>query len=524
MNTNAATYTVNTLSDSESDGCSSGQCTLREAIGEANAASNFDTINFEPTLNGTIFLNGSQLIISSNLTINGLGARTLAVSGSNMSRVFLIATPLLGGNTETEINDLTITGGAAFPVLNLAGDGGGVLNGALLGIVSGKSTLTLNRVTIRDNFATTLGGGVATRLDAETIITKSLIESNSNNAVPFIPGGDVGGGGISNAALSSTVITNSTITNNQTLAAGGGILNTGGQVHLTNNTIVYNQSGVLGGGVVSIVGVLPLLGVTNLRNTIIAENNALIGAGLISSDVFGILGSFNSLGNNFIGNNTNAEASFEASVFVNSRPMPNAQADIVGNIVITNQVIDPLLGVLQNNGGPTDSHLPSTLSPVINAGNNCVYTNSCTDDPGGKNPHKPLLFDQRGTLMPRIMNVATEIGSIEVPLAPTAAAVSISGQVLDENNRGVYNATVNLTDSNGKTYRSITNPFGYFYIRDVSAGETVIIDTLHRYYTFSTQVLNVSEDISNLNIQVISAKTKENKLRPKFSRKTDFIF
>ncbi len=497
-----APLVVSTLADNESDGCDVNECTLREAINTANIDPDFDIINFEPTLTGTVFLNGNQLVISSNLAINGPGARTLSVSGNNSSRVFLIALPILGGDFEVNISGLTLTDGTALPVAGLAGDGGAILNGALLGIVSGKSTLTLNEVNIYNNFATTLGGGVATRLGSETIIKKSLIHENTCNAVPFIPGGDAGGGGVSNTALSTTVIANSTIANNSTLAGGGGILNAAGQMHLTNNTIVNNQSGVVGGGVVSLVGVTTPLGVTNVRNTIIAENNALIGAGLISSDVVGILGSFNSLGNNFIGNNVGAEANFEASLFIGLNPIPNAKAEFVGNVVFINQIIDPQLLPLQDNGGPTNSRLPIPISHVMNAGNVCVYTNTCAVNPGGRNPHESLTFDQRGTMMSRVVNTNPEIGATELPLAPTAANVSISGRILDQNGQGIYRTVVTLTESSGTTFTSISNPFGYFRFDDITAGETVVITASHRQYTFAPQVLTVTEDLTDLYILV----------------------
>ncbi len=497
-NTYAATYTVNTLLDNESNGCSVGACTLREAINASNVAPDFDTINFDPTLVGTIFLNGSQLIITSNVTINGLGARTLAVSGNNTDRVFLIAAPILGGDFEVEINGLTITQGRALPVGNLAGDGGGILNGALLGIVSGRSTLRLNEVNVSNNLATTLGGGVATRLGSETIITKSLISENICNGVPFIPGGDAGGGGVSNV-VSTTTIMNSTVTNNNSLAAAGGILNAAGQMHLTNNTITHNESTLVGGGVVSLVGVIPPLGVTNLRNTIIAENKSLFGTDLLSSDVLGALGSFNSLGHNLIGNNLNVEVYFEASVFVGTAPQPNVNLDLVGSIGVDRMIINPLLGPLQNNGGPTDSRLPSAFSPVMNAGNNCVYTNTCAVNPGGMNPIRALLFDQRVNVV-RLMDSRVEIGSIEVPLAPTAAEVSISGRVLDENNRGLGRVSVILTESDGTVHTSSTNPFGYYNFQNITAGETIIITAVHKLYAFSPQVIFVDDDMNNVDI------------------------
>ena len=496
-----ANFVVTTLADNETDGCGVNECTLREAIANANNSPDTNNIEFQTGLTGTITLTMGQLVVSSNMNINGPGARTISVSGNSANRVFLVATPVFGGDITTNISGLTITNGSAFPVLgSLAGDGGGILNGALLGILGGKSTLNLTEVAVTNNLASTLGGGIATRLNSETNIRRSLINNNTSNAIEFVPGGDVGGGGLSNAALSTTTISNTTISDNTSLAAGGGILNAAGIVNSTNNTIAYNKSVLVGGGVVSLVGVVPPLGVVYLRNTIIAKNQALFTTNIISSDVLGVLGSFNSLGNNLIGNNFRAEADFEASVFVGTTPQLNAKADLVGNVVIGNQIIDPLLGDLQDNGGPTDSRLPSTLSPAVNSGNNCVVTNTCATNPQGKNPSFALQIEQRGTGFPRLINSAVEIGAVELPLAPTAADTSISGRVTDTNGRGISRATINVTDALGATRNVITNSFGYFIINEIETGEAVIIQAFHKRYKFNAQVITPLQNITDFNI------------------------
>ncbi len=409
-------FTVNTNLDNESNGCAVGNCTLREAINDANDTAQPDTIVFAPTVTGSINLTNGQLVASSNITINGPGARNLAVRGNYSDRVFLIATPLFGGDITVNISGLTISNGFAQPVLlgsTVIGDGGGILNGALLGILSGTSTLNLTEVNVSNNRATTLGGGIATRLDARTNITRSLISSNTCNATVPILGGDVGGGGISNVG-GTTSVSNTTITNNNTLAAGGGILNAAGRVNLTNNTISNNRSTLAGGGVVSTVGVLtPILGVTNLRNTIIANNNDVLATNILGRDVVGVLGSFNSLGNNLIGSNFGAEVNFAASVFVGTTPQPNVNLDLVGGVAAGNQLIDPLLGNLQNNDGLTNTRLPFSGSPALDAGNNCVLTNTCASNPQNNNPSAALTIEQRGAGFPRLLSASVDIGATE---------------------------------------------------------------------------------------------------------------
>src|SRR5205823_155444 len=77
---------------------------------------------------------------------------------------------------------------------------------------------------------------------------------------------------------------------------------------------------------------------------------------------------------------------------------------------------DPLLGPLQNNGGPTLTYEPLTGSPAIDAG-----------DP---NFTPPPLYDQRGFGYARVFNGRIDIGSLEVQPAftpsptPTATATA----------------------------------------------------------------------------------------------------
>ena len=488
---------VNSLLDNENDGCGVGICTLREAINDANNTSVADTINFQPGLTGTIYLTGGQLIASSDMTINGPGARDLTISGNNSSRVLLVATPISGGDITVSINNLTFQDGFAQPVLigsTVIGDGGGILNGALLGVLSGTSTLNLSRVKIDRNRATTLGGGVATRLNAVTNIYRSLISNNTSNATLPVLGGDVGGGGVSNVG-SNTLILNSTITNNNSFAAGGGILNAAGTLTLANDTISHNRSTLAGGGVVSVVGVIPaVLGVANVRNTIIANNNDLLATNILGRDVVGVLGSFNSLGNNLIGSNFGAEANFAASVFVGLNPQPNAQLDIVGNVTVGNQVIDPLLGPLQNNGGLTDSRLPQSGSPAIDRGNNCVLTNSCsTVYPTA------MTTDQRGIGYPRLQSSAVEIGAVEAP-RPTAAAVSISGRVIQSNGKGIFRASVTLTDTTGKVFTTITDLRGNYSFAGFQPESVYILNAQHQQYNFNPQVVTPNQDLFGINL------------------------
>ena len=67
---------------------------------------------------------------------------------------------------------------------------------------------------------------------------------------------------------------------------------------------------------------------------------------------------------------------------------------------------NPMLGPLQNNGGPTFTHALLTGSPAINAG-----------DPGFT---PPPAYDQRGPGFDRVVNGRIDIGAFEAQTTPNA--------------------------------------------------------------------------------------------------------
>ena len=74
---------------------------------------------------------------------------------------------------------------------------------------------------------------------------------------------------------------------------------------------------------------------------------------------------------------------------------------------------NPMLGPLQDNGGPTFTHALLPGSPAINAGN--------------PNFTPPPLFDQRGSGFDRVVNGRIDVGSFEVQgpsLTPTPTATA----------------------------------------------------------------------------------------------------
>src|SRR5215467_6682097 len=111
----------------------SGPGSLRQALVDANDG---DTINFDSSLNRqTITLTSGELNVDKDVTINGPGAKNLAVDGNAQSRVFDVNP----GKTVT-IDGLTVTNGYS-PLAS----GGGIYNNA--------AVLTVTNCTFSGNSA-----------------------------------------------------------------------------------------------------------------------------------------------------------------------------------------------------------------------------------------------------------------------------------------------------------------------------------------------------------------------------------
>lgn len=79
------------------------------------------------------------------------------------------------------------------------------------------------------------------------------------------------------------------------------------------------------------------------------------------------------------------------------------------------------------------------------------------------------------------------------------ASVSISGRVLTNSGRGVANASVHLTDSQGNMRSARTNPFGYYRLKDVSVGQNVTVTVASKRYQFAPKILNLNEEMNGVN-------------------------
>lgn len=225
---------VNSASDMPIAG--DGECTLREAITNANdnsdttngdclAGSGEDTITFSLSTPVTITLNSQFPNISSGsvITITGPGptATALVISGNNNVRILQVDD---GGSLT--INTVTIAYGRIS-----GADGGGLFNnGGTVAIIN--SSIANNNV-----LGFTPGGGAIYNAGVLSITNSSLINNSSAAS----------GGGIFNANSGSLTAIDSTFSGNSASGGNGGGINNSGWVSITNSTIAGNSA--TGGGV-----------------------------------------------------------------------------------------------------------------------------------------------------------------------------------------------------------------------------------------------------------------------------------
>lgn len=131
-------------------------------------------------------------------------------------------------------------------------------------------------------------------------------------------------------------------------------------------------------------------------------------------------------------------------------------------------------------GGQPGATAGSTI--VLSPGTITTTTNVSGTPPTGSNLYPTFITNASG---------------VRCDAAVTAAAVSISGRVLINRQRGLSNATVYLSDPEGNTRMTRTNLFGYYSFQNVQAGQSVMLRVVAKRYQFAPQVINVHEEMNN---------------------------
>jgi len=537
-------YVVNSLADTVA---TDGVVTLREAIQAANAnvavtgdvqagsAAQQDVITFDQAALSaeagvasgqplTITLGGSQLLVTDDLSIRGLGADVLTIDADGRSSVMVIIAQL---RTEVSLTHLTLTGGST------TGDGGGIYNLA--------ATVTLTDVTVSGNSAVGKGGGICNFSGGTVMLTNSTVSDNSSSGYrPDGLGGGIysefgavaltnstvtgnwaryDGGGIYGGSSGLVMLTNTTVSDNKALR-GAGIYNDGIMVTLTNSTVSGNSISESGGGHTYGVGIFNNTGALTLTNSTVAGNSgtwaSCYGGGIYNSrgtatltntrvvgnSVAGPYGSggglYNYSGTMMLTNSTVAgnRGQREGGIFnngpasltlTNTLVALNDGPEIIGAFANENSLVsvDPLFVRNPSDGGDGWGDDPTTpavdesanddfgdlrlgdMSMAINLGNTALAV-----DVGGV----ALTTDLGGE--PRIADGQVDIGAYEYQGAASGARESLSTAVT------TLADVMNATD--GEISLREACLYSTFLARDVTfapglAGGTVTLDGTELY-------------------------------------------
>nr|MCU0240015.1 carboxypeptidase-like regulatory domain-containing protein [Pyrinomonadaceae bacterium] len=89
--------------------------------------------------------------------------------------------------------------------------------------------------------------------------------------------------------------------------------------------------------------------------------------------------------------------------------------------------------------------------------------------------------------------------------APTAAGASIKGRVLSATGRGISQANLILTNSNGETTIVRTNNFGYYNFADLPSGQSYTLAVNKKGYSFSepSRVISLQESLEGVNFTAL---------------------
>ncbi|MEP6787372.1 MAG: CHRD domain-containing protein [Acidobacteriota bacterium] len=80
----------------------------------------------------------------------------------------------------------------------------------------------------------------------------------------------------------------------------------------------------------------------------------------------------------------------------------------------------------------------------------------------------------------------------------TAAGVSVSGRVLTPDGRGLRNAGVVITDSQGNARRTTTSSFGAYQFDDVAVGDNYVIGVVSKQFRFQSQLIQVGDTLTGV--------------------------
>jgi hypothetical protein len=241
------------------------------------------------------------------------------------------------------------------------------------GSIFSNGTATISNSSITNSYATD-GGGIFS--NGTLILTTTTLDSDS--AYPDSTGAGGFGGGIDDFTPGQCTVMNCTLSNNNAVS-GAGIYVDRGRLTVNDSTLTGNNAYTNNGGGID------NLGTVTVSNATLSGNPASNNGGGISNESGGILTLTNSIvAGNFAGGNPDYSG-LVAPASSNNLIGDGTGLSGISNGTNGNQIgtsdspIDPMLGSLSNNGGPTLTFALQSGSPALGAGGPSTTLNSDAD-------------------------------------------------------------------------------------------------------------------------------------------------
>jgi hypothetical protein len=320
-----------------------------------------------------------SIFVPYNLKIIGSGAKTTIIDAEGLQAQVAVV-----GSEPRVPSTLS---GMTFRNGDVVANGGGGIYNCFSTLTVIDSIITGNRVRGGPGIFP-YGGGIYNCGNATLTLINTTV---SDNNAEF-------GGGICNGGM--LTIINSTFSGNVARKQKGGAIANYGTLTLTNSTLTGNSSSTEGraGGILN-GGLFQSSGFLLIRNSTISGNVAAEDEGV---GIFNVNGSTAELKNSIVANHAGGNCHGAMTSFgYNLSSDDSCNFSGPGDLNNT----EPLLGLLQSNGGPTDTMALLPGSPAIDGGN----PDGCTTAGG-----KLLKTDQRGMPRPdREDKTGCDIGAYE---------------------------------------------------------------------------------------------------------------
>ncbi len=443
--------------------------TLRDAITAANSSGVSNSISFSPNVfstQQTITLTNGQFELSNagnTTTITGPGADLLTIDGNGLSRVLQVDSGVIA-----TISGITVTGGNSTGQSTTVG--GGILNQGTLALtnstISGNTTPSLGSAVYSSDVMTFNYCTVTGNTGSYSVLNTGALMVSINSSFT------ANTSGIDNSG--SLTLVNSTVSNNQ----GGPALFNQAFLSIDASTISGNSgTGISNNGANLPVELLMADSTISNNDGVGVDNSSATNADIVDVTDCTISGNTGGGFANGVTGNVNAISGIYGTI-ISGNTVSNAADDLDGAVVtgnhnligvdnsgsFTNGVagnlvgVNPMLGALANNGGPTQTQALLAGSPAINAGA------TFGADQG---------VDQRGIARPQ--GATADIGAFEfqnsttTSLSDSAASVTVGKPV-------TFTATV--TSTGGSPTGSVTFLDGATTLGTVAVNSSTHLATL----------------------------------------------